>query len=1077
MATLTERLAFLISANADDAIKAFQKTGNAAEKELGRAEDKINKLGGQLTVFGAGAMAFAGVAAHGLLGMAKASEEAEQQSRKLANSIANNATYAAGAQQRLEELAKATMRLTTADDDAIVGAQALLVQFGLTEQQVTTLTPLVVDLAAKMGVDLDTAAKAVAKAADGSTTALRKMGIQVKDTKDGGDAFANTVDALRSTVGGFAAQEATTFSGKMEKLKVSLGNLAEGVGSGVVDVFDGFVSTITRASDALGNLSPEAQNFAGRFMAIGTAAIGIAGALSFVAGQAIKIKGRFTDAEGALNRFGKTAKFAGLALGALAAVEGIGALLNTISDSAGNVERKIQAMTIAIGDFNNAGNDGAAVMKAFRDSVAAAGKGFDITNIVKDFGKEVTIVGGSIGRDIEQIDKAFQSILDSSPQMAQTLLDVWRQQAGALDQTSGQYKDQIMLIDRYQSRIDLTVGSQSALADATTETADSTQTLSDSLKEQEQRQKDVAKAIEETRQKYVDLLSAEMSAIDSQFGYQDAVSGTQEAEAKLNEVLADKSSSLKDIADAGNDVVKSAWDQAGAALRLAQDQAKANGVELTAAQQKAILRQELMKVAATLDPSSPLRQNILGLADDIASVPDQAPVNINVNTAKARSDLDQWLAYLKSFSPQAYLIAQGIGDATADGFERGIIAGYSKVQSAAQGLADRVPQTVKDALKIKSPSRLMADEVGLPITEGIAEGIADGAGRVLRALETIGDKVADKAADLVGLTIDQIKDVVSARQDQFDSVLAEIRQAKDQEAAQKRVADAQRRLEDATRKYNAVLVDAASDEKDRANAARDLADAQDSLSDASFNLMQESYNLLLAGQSNETQFRNIASQAGLTADQIDRLIKKYRDLVEAQKKYNDAQDQQNQNNQNTSNADAAAGQINRVIANDQAVATLQQAVAQRNAAVKKNSKDTSKDAAVAAAAIEASKTYAALTGEQPGSAPYLARQRDAIQYFLTGAKYLTNVPGFTQFLKAIGVPGYANGGIVSSPQLAMVGESGPEAIIPLSQLASSSTPTVVVNVQGSIWAERDLVKAIRDALVLEQKRGKQLLVA
>jgi SLT domain-containing protein len=33
-------------------------------------------------------------------------------------------------------------------------------------------------------------------------------------------------------------------------------------------------------------------------------------------------------------------------------------------------------------------------------------------------------------------------------------------------------------------------------------------------------------------------------------------------------------------------------------------------------------------------------------------------------------------------------------------------------------------------------------------------------------------------------------------------------------------------------------------------------------------------------------------------------------------------------------------------------------------------------------------------------------------------------------------PAYANGGIVTSPQLAMVGEAGPEAIIPLSQLGS-----------------------------------------
>ena len=97
MATMTERLAFLISANADQAIRAFEKTGNAAEKELGRAEDKLSKLGGQLTVFGAGGMAFAGVAARGLFEFAQASEDAEAQSRKLANSIENAGNYSLGA--------------------------------------------------------------------------------------------------------------------------------------------------------------------------------------------------------------------------------------------------------------------------------------------------------------------------------------------------------------------------------------------------------------------------------------------------------------------------------------------------------------------------------------------------------------------------------------------------------------------------------------------------------------------------------------------------------------------------------------------------------------------------------------------------------------------------------------------------------------------------------------------------------------------------------------------------------------------------------------------------------------------
>jgi hypothetical protein len=458
MATLTERLAFLISANADQAIRAFEKTGHAADKELGRAEDKITKVGASLTKFGAGGMAFAGVAARGLFEFAQASEDAELQSRKLANSIANSAEMSDGAQQRFEELAKSIQRVTTADGDAIVGMQSLLVQFGLTEEQVTALTPLVVDLSQKMGIDMESAGKAVAKAATGSTTALRKMGISVDDTKNGGDAFANTMDALAGTVGGFAEKEAETFSGKIDRLKVSLEDLQEGVGSGVVDVFGGMVGGLTSVSDKLAEVDPNLQNSAGQFMGLATAGIGVAGALSFVAGQTIKMRDRFVDADGELNKFGKTAKTAGIALGALGALEiGFG-VFNAITDNAGKTERSLQDLTI------QAGLSSGDIVGSFRDMVGNIADSLEMSDIWKGFGNDVEIAGEGVARNIEDLDKGFQKVLDTSPQVAQKLLDEWRAQTDALDHNSGAYQENIKEIEKYQGWVDLATGSAAALA-------------------------------------------------------------------------------------------------------------------------------------------------------------------------------------------------------------------------------------------------------------------------------------------------------------------------------------------------------------------------------------------------------------------------------------------------------------------------------------------------------------------------------------------------------------------------------------------------------------------------------------
>jgi hypothetical protein len=155
-----------------------------------------------------------------------------------------------------------------------------------------------------------------------------------------------------------------------------------------------------------------------------------------------------------------------LAMAGFIIAEGIGQMLNQISDSSGNLDRKLQALQISLGDVKDAANATKDPLEAFRDLVAAEGKKFALGNIIKDFGKEVKIVGGSIGRDIEFIDAAFDKLSASSAGMGQKLLDAWRLQNDALDKNSQQYKDNLMLIDRYQDRLNLATGASNAMATA-----------------------------------------------------------------------------------------------------------------------------------------------------------------------------------------------------------------------------------------------------------------------------------------------------------------------------------------------------------------------------------------------------------------------------------------------------------------------------------------------------------------------------------------------------------------------------------------------------------------------------------
>lgn len=69
------------------------------------------------------------------------------------------------------------------------------------------------------------------------------------------------------------------------------------------------------------------------------------------------------------------------------------------------------------------------------------------------------------------------------------------------------------------------------------------------------------------------------------------------------------------------------------------------------------------------------------------------------------------------------------------------------------------------------------------------------------------------------------------------------------------------------------------------------------------------------------------------------------------------------------------------------------------------------------------------------------------------------------------IPTLAEGGIVTGPTLALIGEAGPEAVIPLNRMNQG----VTVNVSGSVISERDLIETIRRGLVNAQRNGAQLV--
>src|SRR5690606_579284 len=71
--------------------------------------------------------------------------------------------------------------------------------------------------------------------------------------------------------------------------------------------------------------------------------------------------------------------------------------------------------------------------------------------------------------------------------------------------------------------------------------------------------------------------------------------------------------------------------------------------------------------------------------------------------------------------------AEATGEAMAGGIKQGIENRAGELLTAAANLAQRVLAQFKIDLQIRSPSRVMAEEVGLPIAQGIAVGMEEGA--------------------------------------------------------------------------------------------------------------------------------------------------------------------------------------------------------------------------------------------------------------------------------------------------------------------------------------------------------------
>lgn len=102
--------------------------------------------------------------------------------------------------------------------------------------------------------------------------------------------------------------------------------------------------------------------------------------------------------------------------------------------------------------------------------------------------------------------------------------------------------------------------------------------------------------------------------------------------------------------------------------------------------------------------------------------------------------------------------ATEIGTAMMQGQVQGIAANSSQVQTAIRNAVRGAIDAAINEAGIRSPSRVLADEVGLPMAQGVAVGITEGGEEIDAAMRRTVQKALVQAAEELNRRIDQISD-------------------------------------------------------------------------------------------------------------------------------------------------------------------------------------------------------------------------------------------------------------------------------------------------------------------------------
>jgi len=284
-------------------------------------------------------------------------------------------------------------------------------------------------------------------------------------------------------------------------------------------------------------------------------------------------------------------------------------------------------------------------------------------------------------------------------------------------------------------------------------------------------------------------------------------------------------------------------------------------------------------------------------------------VSEKTTAAMVQAELD-----IENAGSDLYSTAVTTGGQIGEGIAVGISDEEYKVAWAARGVVSNALASVRADNKMKSPSRLWAEEVGQPIAGGIAEGIADDAHEIdeqlRKAIEDAEESAVNAADKLTENVLASFDALAEGAADRLSSIWDGIDDARSLAGIEESVSDAEKSLSDASvdvvdanknmidAQYALALAQASGTAtaeemvklieaerkavEEAAVAIEAKNDATTRLQDANLRLTEATMDNIVGTDAQREAWLLAAEGAGLTAIQVRDLESAYRSAAEAQ---------------------------------------------------------------------------------------------------------------------------------------------------------------------------------------------------